>query len=332
MKAIVHTKYGSPDVLQIKEVDKPVPADNDVLIKIFATTVNRSDCAYRSAKLFINRFFTGLLRPGITTLGTEFSGQIEAVGEAVQSYKPGDPVFGLSAGKFGTHAEYLCLPEEQPFTIKPTNMTFEEAAAVCEGMLFAMNYLKRIDFKKPQKILINGATGSIGSAGLQLCKYFGAEVTAVGNTKNLELLKSLGADAVIDYLKEDFTKIDQQFDVVLDAVGKSSFFKCKKLLKPGGIYFSAELGFMSQNIFLSLWTLVFGSLPGQPSGTKVLFPIPRVSKKDIEFYKEIIEAGKYKAVIDRRYPLEQIAEAYRYVETGQKTGNVVITVVHNNSL
>ena len=319
MKAIVHTQYGPPEVVQIKEVEKPVPADDEVLVKIFITTVNRSDCAYRSAQMFINRLFTGLLRPKITTLGSEFAGVIEAVGKDVQSFKPGDAVFGIHADKMGAHAEYLCLPESGTLTTKPVNMTFEEAGAICEGMWFAWNYLKEINFNSPKKILINGATGSIGSAGLQLGKYFGAEVTAVGNTKNLELLKSLGADTVVDYTKEDFTKIRDQFDVVFDAVGKSSFFRCKPLLKPGGIYFSTELGFMAQNVWLPLWTSISG-------GKRVMFLIPEITKKDIVFFKEIIEAGKYKAVMDRRYPLEQIVEAYRYVETGQKTGNVVIVV------
>ena len=247
------------------------------------------------------------------------AGEIEAVGKDVKTFKKGDQVFGLSASNFGTHAEYICIKEKGSITTKPTNMSYDEAAAVCDGLMLAINYIRKIDFKNAQKILINGASGSIGSACVQLAKYYGAKITAVCNTKNLELVKSLGAEKVIDYTKEDFTKDDQIYDVVIDAVGKSSFFRCKKLLKPGGVYFPTDLGFLSQNIFLALLTPIIGS-------KKVKFPIPTDSKEDIIFFKELIEAGKYKAVIDRRYPLENIIDAARYVETWQKTGNVVITV------
>jgi NADPH:quinone reductase-like Zn-dependent oxidoreductase len=226
----------------------------------------------------------------------------------------------LSAGRFGTHAQYVCIPEQGPIAIKPANVSYEEAAAVCDGLMLAMTFTREIDFQEPQRILINGASGSIGSACVQLAKLYGAKITAVCNTKNIDLVRSLGAERVIDYAKDDFTQDNQIYDVVIDAVGKSSFFRCKRLLKRGGVYYSTDLGFLAQNIFLALWTRVFSS-------KKVKFPIPKESKKDIEFFKEIIEAGKYKAVVDRRYSLDQIVEATRYVETGQKTGNVVITIL-----
>jgi NADPH:quinone reductase-like Zn-dependent oxidoreductase len=321
MKASIYTKYGPPEVLQLKDVEKPAPKDNEVLIKIHATTVNRTDCGFRKPEYgFIVRLFSGLLRPKKNILGSEFAGEIEAIGKDVKTFQRGDPVFGLSTGHFGTHAEYVCIPEKGSITIKPTPMSYEEAAAVCDGLMLAMTYIRKINFQKSKNILINGASGSIGSACVQLAKYYGAKITAVCNTKNIELMKSLGAEKIIDYTKDDFTRDDQVYDVVIDAVGKSSFFRCKKLLKPGGVYYSTDLGFLAQNIFLALWTPIFCS-------KKAKFPIPKDSKKDIVFFKELIEAGRYKAVIDRRYPLEQIVEATKYVETGQKTGNVVITIL-----
>jgi len=323
MKASVYTQYGPPEVLQLKEVPKPTPKDNEVLVKVHATTVNRTDTGFRVAEYFAVRVVGGLFKPKKTILGTEFAGVIEALGKNVTSFKPGDPVFGLNTYQFGTHAEYVCLPEKGSIAIKPTNMTFEEAAAVCDGLMLAINYIRKIDFSKNPKILINGASGSIGSASVQLARYYGAEITAVCNTKNISLVKSFGADEVIDYTQQDFTNTEKLFDVVLDAVGKSTFFKCKKILKPGGVYFSTELGPGWQNVFLPLITPLLGS-------KRVKFPIPTDSQKDILFFKELIETGKYKAVIDRTYPLEQIIEATRYVETGEKTGNVVITLKHNN--
>jgi NADPH:quinone reductase-like Zn-dependent oxidoreductase len=327
MKAIVYTEYGPPEVLQLKEVPKPSPKDNEVLIKIYATTVNRTDCGFRKPEYpVIIRLVNGLFKPKKRILGSELAGEIESVGKNVKTFKPGDPVFGLSTVNFGAHAEYICLPEKGSITTKPANMSYKEAAAVCDGLMLAITYIRKIDFTKECKILINGASGSIGSACVQLAKYYGAEITAVCNTRNLEMVKSLGAHDVIDYTKEDFTKNGKLYDVVLDAVGKSSFFRCKKILKPGGVYFSTELGYLSQNIFLALLTPLFGILPGRQKGKKVKFPIPKDSTEDIVFFKELIEAGKYKAVIDRCYTLEEIAEAAKYVETGQKSGNVVITV------
>jgi len=319
MLASVYTQYGPPEVLQLKDVPKPIPKNNEVLVKIHATTVNRTDTGFRVAEYFAVRIVGGLFKPKKTILGSEFAGRVESIGKDVTLFKPGDPVFGLSAYVFGTHAEYVCVPENKSIAIKPTNMSFEEAAAVSDGLILGINYIRKIDFKNKPKILINGASGSIGSACVQLAHHYGAEITAVCNTKNLSLVKSLGADEVIDYTQQDFTNIGKLYDVVLDAVGKSTFFKCKKILKPGGVYFSTELGPGWQNVFLPLITPLLGS-------KRVKFPIPTDSKEDILLFKELIEAGKYKAVIDRTYPLKQIMEATRYVETGQKTGNVVIKV------
>jgi NADPH:quinone reductase-like Zn-dependent oxidoreductase len=323
MKAIVYTKYGPPDVLQLKEVEKPTPKDNEVLIRVHATTVNRTDSALRKAEPFISRFVTGLIRPKKTILGTEFAGKIEAVGKDVTSFKVGDKVFGFSGTDFGAHAEYMIMPEEGSLTTMPANMTYEEAAPSTEGAHYALSFIRKANMQSGQRILINGATGAIGSAAVQLVKYFGADVTAVCNTKNVALVKSLGADKVLDYTKEDFTKDDQMYDAVFDTVGKSSFSRCKPLLKPGGIYISSELGYMAQNPILALVTPIIGN-------KKVMFPIPKHSDENIVLFKKLIEAGKFKGVIDRCYPLEEIVEAYKYVEAGQKVGNVVITVEHNN--
>lgn len=319
MKASLHTQYGPPEVLQIKDVEKPTPKDNEVLIKIIATTVNRTDCGFRKPEYLIVRIISGLLKPKRTVLGSELAGEIEAIGKDVKKFKPGDSVFGLSTYNFGTHAQYICLAETKSIAAKPSNMSYEEAAAVCDGLMLGMNLIRKIDFTNHPNLLINGASGSIGSACVQLAKHYGANITAVCTTQNFELIKSLGANEVIDYTKEDFTKCGKSFDVVLDCVGKSSFFKCKKILKPGSVYFSTELGYLSQNIFLALLTPIFG-------GKKVKFPIPTDSQKDIEFFKDLIESGNYKAVIDRTYPLEEIVEATKYVELAQKIGNVVITV------
>jgi len=319
MKAVVYTQYGSPDVLQFKEVEKPVPKDNEVLIKIIATTVNRTDCGFRQPEYLVVRLVGGLFKPKRMILGSELAGIVAKIGKNVKTFTLGDAVFGLSTFNFGAHAEYVCIAEEKSITTKPANKSFNEAAAVCDGGFLALAFIKKIDFTNSPNILINGASGSIGSASVQLAKHFGAKVTAVCNTKDFKLLKSLGADEVIDYIKEDFTQNRQQYDVVIDAVGKSSYFRCRKILKPKGIYISTELGYLSQNIFLALLTPLFG-------GKKVFFPIPKDTKEDIVFLKKLMETGKYKAVIDRIYPFEQLVEATRYVETGEKIGNVVITV------
>lgn len=327
MKAIVYTKYGGPEVLQPKEVDKPTPKDNEILIKVYATTVNRTDCAAIAAKPFFMRLFTGLFKPKKQIPGTEFAGEIAAVGKNIMSYKVGDQVFGFDDSGSEAHAQYLTISEDKVITM-PENVTYEQAAASSEGAHYAYNFMKKVDIESGQKILVNGATGAIGSAAVQLLKSFGVDVTAVCNTKNMELVKSLGASKVIDYTKEDFTKEDQKFDFVFDTVGKSSFFKCKELLKPGGIYISSDLGYMAQNIFLPLVTPIIKPMLGNK---KTVSPFPTDIGGTIRLVKKLIEEGKFRAVIDRKYPLEQIAEAYKYVKTGQKTGNVVIAVEHSNN-
>ena len=323
MKAIIHTRYGPPEVLQLAEVPKPGPKGKEVLIKVHATTVNRTDCGFRSAEYFISRFFSGLFRPKNQILGNEFAGEIEAVGKDVKLFQPGDKVFGYNDLTFGAHAEYMVMAEDGPITTMPAHSTYEEAAPITEGGHYALCDIRAAKVSPGQKVLVNGATGAIGSAAVQLCRYFGAEVTAVCATPYLERIRSLGAKTVIDYTKEDFTKIGDRFDFIFDAVGKSSFGKCKPILKRYGIYISTELGKGGQNPFLALIIPVLG-------GKKLLFPIPTISKQDVIFLKELVESGQFKPVIDRSYPLEQMVEAAKYVETGQKTGNVVITVNHTS--
>lgn len=319
MKASVYTRYGPPEVLSIRDVDTPVPGDNEVLIRVRATTVNRADCGFRTPDYFIIRFFNGFFRPRKKILGSEFAGEIAAVGDRVTRFRPGDRVFGLSTKNFGAHAEYLCLREDAAIATMPDNISFTEAAAVCDGLMLALTYIAKLDRRIYRRILINGATGSIGTAAVQLARQRGMHVTAVANTKNLGLVRSLGADEVLDWTREDFTQCGRQFDVVLDAVGKSSWFRCKKILKKNGIYFSTELGRFSQNIFLALWTPLF-------SRRKVKFPVPSACQADIRYFRELLASGAYRAVIDRTWPLAEIVAATRYVGTGQKTGNVVITV------
>ncbi len=324
MKAIVCTKYGTPEVLQLKEVEKPTPKDNEVRIKIYAAVVTPSDCAFRKADPFMVRFLYGLRRPKYTILGVELAGEIESVGKDVSVFKEGDQVYGMSPNSFGAHAEYMCLPEVNALFLKPANATFEEAAGVCDGATTALTFLRdKANIQSGQKVLINGASGAVGAYAVQLAKYYGAEVTAVCSTANVGLVKSLGADQVIDYTQEDFTKGGQTFDVIFDAVGKSSFSRCKGSLKQRGIYLSTvpTLGIMLQ----MLWTSKIGS-------KKAIFTAAglKQSKENLGFLKELYEVGKIKSVIDRRYPLEQTAEAHNYVEKGHKKGNVVITVHDNN--
>jgi len=324
MKAVVCTKYGPPDVLQLKEVDKPVPKDNEVLVRIYATTVTRAGCAFIKGDPLISRFFsvdgfhlTGLMRPINPRPGVELAGEIEAVGKDVKLFKKGDQVFGEC---LGAYAEYICLPEEGVLAIKPANMTYEEAAAVCDGVLTALPYLRdKGNIQSGQKVLIYGASGSIGTAAVQLAKYFGAEVTGVCSTTNLEMVKSLGADKVIDYTKEDFTKTGQTYDIIFDTVSKSSFSRCKSSLKQRGVYLKTFPTLANLTSKIGSKRAMFAAVGMRPSSEKT---------KDLIFVKELIEAGKIRSVIDRRYPLEQIAEAHRYVDKGHKKGNVVITVEH----
>ena len=319
MKAVIHTKYGPPEVLQLAEVQKPTPKENEVLIKVYATTVNRTDCGFRSAEYFVSRFFSGLFKPKNQVLGNEFAGVIEATGKNVTNFQPGDKVFGYNDITFGAHAEYMIMPENGAMSTIPAGLTYEEAACITEGGHYALCDIRAAKVKAGQNVMIYGATGAIGSAAVQLAKYFGASVTAVCNTKNIELIKSLGAEVVIDYTKEDFTKTGQIFDFVFDAVGKTSFGKCKSILSKNGIYISTELGKNGENVYLALITPLFG-------GKKVLFPLPTISREDVEFLKKLVIDGHFKPVLDRSYRLDEIVKATRYVETREKTGNVVIVV------
>jgi NADPH:quinone reductase-like Zn-dependent oxidoreductase len=319
VRAVVYDRYGPPEVQRLEEVERPVPREDEVLVKIHATTVTRTDCGIRAGKPFFVRLIFGLRRPKQRILGTELAGEIEAIGAAVSKFAIGDHVFGSTeAFKSGSHAEFVCVREIGPLAHKPAAMTFEEAAAVTDGAVLALMCLESVHPQSGQAILVYGASGAIGTAGVQLAKHFGADVTAVCSTKNLELARSLGADTVIDYTQEDFTRSGRTYDVIFDAVGKQSFSRCKGSLKPGGAYVATDgLG----NIFLALWTSRIGD-------KKVLFPIPpHYTKETVLLIKELIEAGKFRAVIDRCYPLEEVVEATRYVETEQKTGNVVLTIV-----
>ena len=317
MRAVVHDRYGGPEVLRLEEVERPVPKEDEVLVRIHATTVNRSDCGMRGADPFFTRFFTGLRRPKRRILGMELAGEVEAVGAEVTEFDVGDQVFGVKGS--GAHAEYVCIRESAGLAHKPAGMAFEEAAAVCDGASIALACLGKADLREGRSILIYGASGSIGTAAVQLAKHFGAHVTAVCGTKALDFVSSLGADAVIDYTQEDFTTNGETYDVVFDSVGKHSFRRCRHSLKPGGVYIETDLGFMWHVPILALSTRWIGD-------KRVTLPIPKYSKEDVLFIKELIEAGKYRAVIDRTYQLEDVVEATRYVETGQKTGNVVLTL------
>lgn len=308
-------------MLRLEDVVRPVPKDDEVLVKIFATTVNRSDCGLRSGKPFISRFFSGVWRPTHRTPGGELAGEIAAIGSSVTTFAVGDEVFGHSGA--GAHAEFVCVRESRVLALKPQRMSFAEAAAVPDGMIIARACLRKADLRPGRSVLIYGASGAIGTAAVQLARHAGARVTAVCDTKHLELVKSLGADEVIDYTQNDFTKNGQQYDVVFDAVGKNSFRRCRRSIARGGLYVETDLGYMWHVTFLALAT----RLTRLVGGKRVTLPVPTYSKAELEFLKGLIDAGEYRAVIDRLYSLEQIVEATRYVETGQKTGNVVITVV-----
>ena len=322
MKAIVCTKYGPPEVLELKEVAKPIPKDNEVLIRIYAATVTAGDCELRSftfPPLFWLplRIYMGLIRPRKKILGQELAGEIESVGKDVKLFKEGDQVFGSTGMSFGAYAEYICLREEAPVAIKPANMAYEEAAAVPTGGLNALHFLRKGTVQSGQKVLINGAAGSIGTFAVQLAKYFGAEVTGVDSTGKLDMLRTIGADQVIDYTKEEFTKNGETYDVIFDVVGKSSFSGSVRALKKKGRYLLAipELSQMVRG----LWTSMISS-------KKVITGLASDKAEDLIFLKKLIEAGEIKSVIDKRYPLEQTAEAHSYVDKGHKKGNVVITV------
>jgi len=334
MKAIVYTEYGPPDVLELKEVEKPAPMDNEILIRNHATTVNIGDIWARNFKeitpsrftmplplWFPSRMYFGFTKPRVNILGSEFAGEVEAVGKDVKRFRKGDQIFGYRGQKMGANAEYLCMPEDGLVAIKPANMTYEEAATVPYGALTALSLLRKANIQRGQKVLINGASGSIGSAAVQLAKYFGAEVTGVCGTPRLEFVKILGADTVIDYTREDFTKNGETYDLIFDILGKGSFSSCQNSLKRNGIYLLAS--FKIKQLFQMLWTSI-------KPGKKVICTLSSDSPEDLALIKKLVEEGKIKSIIDRSYPLEQTAEAHRYVENGHKKANVVITMEHNN--
>jgi NADPH:quinone reductase-like Zn-dependent oxidoreductase len=317
MRAVVYEKYGPPEVLRLEEVERPVPASDEVLVKVRATTVNRTDTGLRSADFFPSRFFTGLLRPRNRILGMEFAGEVEAVGAAVTDFKVGDAVFGGTG--HGAWAEYISVKDGAPLAHKPAGMSFEQAAAVFDGASLALVCLEKGGPLEGKSVLVYGASGSVGTAAVQLAKHFGAHVTAVCSTRNVELVRSLGPDEVIDYTQHDFTTNGKPYDVIFDSVGKHSFRRSRRSLKAGGTFIETDLGFMFHVPLLLLATRWIGS-------RKLRMGIARYKKEDLLLFKELIEAGKYRAVIDRTYPLEDVVAAVRYVETGQKTGNVVLSV------
>ena len=329
MKAILHTAYGSPDELELKEVEKPVPKDDEVLIRIKATTVTTSDCNIRNLTFVPKLFFLpmrmqfGLLKPKNNILGFDLAGQVESAGKDVTRFKEGDQVFGTTEPAYGAHAEYICLPEDAVLAMKPANMTFEEAATIPVMANTALHFIKDLGHVQAgQRVLIIGASGGIGTFAVQLAKYYGADVTGVCGTTNVEMVKSLGADNVIDYTQEDFTDSGETYDVILDAVGKSSFSRCRSLLEEHGIYLVTVP--KPAVLFQMQWSSMTGTKQVKMGGAPA-----RVD--NLLFLKELIEAGELQTVIDRRYPLERIAEAFKYVEKGHKKGNVVITVGHTTS-
>ena len=325
MKAIVYTQYGSPDVLQLREMAIPEPKDHDILVRVKATSVNRTDCANLRAKPFIMRFVLGFFKPNKSIPGTEFAGDVVKIGKAVTAFKVGDKVFGFDDSVLSSYAEYLVFPESKGVSTMPAGFNYQQAGACIEGAHYAYNIINKVELQKGQKVIVNGASGGIGSAAVQLLKHFGADITAVCSTKNIDLVKLLGAHKVIDYTIEDFTKDSGKYDYVFDTVGKSTFGKCKSLLNPGGVYISSELGPWSQNLFYALTTPIFGHLPGQ-EGKKVKFPYPPNIKRSVLLVKKLIRESEFKTVIDKSYLLEEIADAFRYSEKGQKTGNVSIIV------
>ena len=330
MKAVVYKEYGPPEVLRLTEVERPAPKDNEILIRVHATSVNIGDIWARNFKAITpskftmplplwlpSRMYFGLTKPKINILGSEFAGQVEAIGKDVKRFRKGDPVFGYRGQRMGANAEYLCMPEDGLVAVKPANMTYEEAATVPYGALTALSLLRKANIQRGQKVLIHGASGGIGSAAVQLAKYFGAEVTGVCGTPRLEFVRALGADKVIDYTREDFSKNGESYDLIFDILGKSSFSRCKNSLKQNGIYLLAS--FKMKQVFQMLRT-------SRTDGKKVICTLSSENSEDLEFIKKLVEEGNIKSVIDRCYPLEKTAEAHRYIEQGSRTGSVIITV------
>lgn len=319
MKAAVYRRYGSPEVLSIEEVARPIIKDDQVLVKVHASTVNRTDSGMRSANYFVSRFLTGLFRPKKIVAGSEFAGEVVEVGSEVTNFKIGDKVFGFEDVRSGAHAEYMAVAAAGSIATIPEGHNYQDMAPAGEGATYALNIIRAAGIKEGQKALVYGASGAIGSAAVQILKHRGIKVTAVCGTKNLDLIKSIGADKVISYETEDFTQTDDKFDFIADAVGKTSYGAVKKLLNKSGKYCSSELGKGAQNPLLAIWFAIKGS-------KKVIFPIPKINQETIQSIKGLVEAGSFKPVVDRIYELDEIVEASKYVETGQKTGNVVILV------
>jgi NADPH:quinone reductase-like Zn-dependent oxidoreductase len=317
MKAAIRRRYGSPDQIKIENVEKLVHKDNEILIKVHATTVNRTDCANLTAKPFIMRFVLGFLKPRKIILGTDFAGEVKSIGKNIKSVNIGDKVFGFTDTGAESQAEYITTTEENVFLI-PESIDYKQAAASLEGANYAYTFIHKVNIQPNQKILINGATGGIGSALLQFVRQYDVRITATCNTKNIKLIQSLGADKIYDYTQEDFTDDKDKYDFIFDAVGKSTFGKCKPLLKEKGIYISSELGPYSQNIFYPILTLILDK--------KVIFPVPYSKQKTIPYISNLLEQGKFKPVIDREYSIDDISKAYEYVIRGEKTGNVIINV------
>lgn len=319
MKAAVYYRYGGPEVVKVQEIPLPVPAENEVLIQVKCSGVNRTDTGFRSAEYFISRFWSGLFKPKYPVLGCQYAGVVTACGANVKEFKPGDRVFGFDDAHFGANAEYVCKPEKGAIAHIPAEIDFETAAMLTEGANYALCNIRAAKVQAGQRILVNGGTGAIGSAAIQLLKHFGAYVVAVCATAHLDKVKLLGADEVIDYTQEDFTQSDQSFDFVFDAVGKSTFGKCRRILKAKGVYISTELGPGIQNPWLALFTPLAG-------GKRLLFPIPTFPKEDLNFLASLALEGKFKPLLDRTYQLQEIAEAHHYVQQGFKIGNVLITM------
>lgn len=322
MRAAVHTKYGPPEVVTVTEAPEPVPKDDDVLVRIHASSVNRTDCGVLRAKPVIVRFFAGLARPRKTILGCEFAGEVEAVGKDVSRLSIGDRVFGFDDRGWGGHAQHKVISENRMVATIPPAITYEQAAVSTEGAHYALTYVRALRAGRGTKVLVHGATGAIGSAAVQLLKHAGAFVIATSDTTNVDLVRSLGADVVIDREKEDFTKLDERVDIVFDAVGKSSFGACRRLLVDGGVYASTDLGPMAQNPPLAL----VGPLFRLVGAKRVAFPLPKANREVIEFLRARLERGEFRPVIDKTYGLADIVEAFRHVETGQKVGNVVLLI------
>jgi NADPH:quinone reductase-like Zn-dependent oxidoreductase len=319
VRAVVYERYGPPEVLQVREIEDPVPKYDEVLVRVRATTVNRTDCGFRQGAPRFVRVVSGLRRPRRAVLGSELAGVVEAVGSAVTEFTVGDEVFGVNASHFGAHAELVRVQEKAPLAIKPAGMTFEQAASVSDGMILAATCLRWAGVAESTRVMVYGASGSIGTAGVQLAKHFGADVTAVCGTDGLDVVRSLGPDDVLDYTRDDIVRPGETYDVVFDAVGKTSFGRWRSSLRSGGIYASTDFGPRGQNPFLALLTWKFAK-------KRVMMPLPRYTKKDVLLLKQLVEAGEYCAVIDRTYPLEDVVEATRYVESERKIGNVVLTV------